>query len=100
MSDLDAVRAELEAVGLSEADLDPDPFVQFDRWYQVTRDAGVHQPEAMTVATVGPEGVPSTRHVLMRASEAGPSASSPTTAARRLSRSRPTRRWPAASAGS
>ncbi len=71
MSDLDAVRAELEAVGLHETDLDPDPFVQFDRWYQVTRDAGVHQPEAMTVATVGAEGAPSSRHVLMRAYEDG-----------------------------
>jgi pyridoxamine 5'-phosphate oxidase len=71
VSHLDVVRTELEAVGLSEADLDPDPFVQFDRWYQVTRDAGVHQPEAMTVATVGTGDVPSTRHVLMRAAEGG-----------------------------
>jgi pyridoxamine 5'-phosphate oxidase len=71
MSDLDSVRAELEAAGLAEADCHPDPFVQFDRWYDVTRQAGVHQPEAMTVATVAPDGVPSTRHVLLRSTEDG-----------------------------
>ncbi len=71
MSDLAALRAELEAAGLDEDDVDPDPFVEFERWYALARDAGVHQPEAMTVATVGADGMPSTRHVLMRATEGG-----------------------------
>jgi pyridoxamine 5'-phosphate oxidase len=71
MTDLADRRAELEAAGLERADLDPDPFVQFGRWFEVTRQAGVHQPEAMTVATVGVDAVPTSRHVLLRGVEQG-----------------------------
>jgi pyridoxamine 5'-phosphate oxidase len=71
MTDLAARRAELEAVGLSEADVDPDPFIQFGRWYEVASQAGIHQPEAMTVATVGAGGAPSSRHVLLRGVDQG-----------------------------
>jgi len=69
--DLDAVRAELEAAGLGESDVDPDPFVQFATWFAVTEQAGVHQPEAMTVATVGGDGRLSSRHVLLRGTDHG-----------------------------
>ncbi len=56
-SDLDAWRARLEAEGLARDDVDPDPFVQFDAWMAVAVEAGVFQPEAMTVATVSADGV-------------------------------------------
>jgi pyridoxamine 5'-phosphate oxidase len=52
--------------GLDLGDLDPDPVVQFRRWFAVARRAGVHQPEAMALATVGADGWPSVRHVLLR----------------------------------
>jgi pyridoxamine 5'-phosphate oxidase len=68
--DLDARRAELEAIGLDQSDVDPDPFAQFAAWYEVTCAAGVYQPEAMTVATVA-AGAPSSRHVLLRGTDGG-----------------------------
>lgn len=69
--DLVARRLELEQLGLSEADLDPDPLVQFQRWFAVATDAGVHQPEAMVVSTVSDAGAPSSRHVLLRGTDGG-----------------------------
>jgi pyridoxamine 5'-phosphate oxidase len=46
--------------------VDADPMRQFERWYAEARDAGVRQPEAMTLATVTPDGRPSARTVLLR----------------------------------
>ncbi len=45
---------------LLENDVDPDPFVQFRRWYE---EAGVDE---MALATATPEGQPSCRMVLLR----------------------------------
>ena len=36
--------------------VDPDPLVQFRRWYDEAVAAGVRQPDAMTLATVSPSG--------------------------------------------
>ncbi len=43
-----------------------DPIAQFRQWYAEAQAAGVRQPDAMTLATVGPEGAVSARTVLMR----------------------------------
>jgi pyridoxamine 5'-phosphate oxidase len=50
---------------VDERDLDPDPIGQFDRWLAEAR-ATCPQPYAMTLATVGPDGRPSARVVLLR----------------------------------
>jgi len=47
-------------------DVDPDPFLQFTAWFAQARDAGVHEPEAMTLATASASGAPSARMVLLR----------------------------------
>ena len=47
-------------------DLDADPFVQFQRWYDDADAHGQLQPDAMVVATSTPEGRPSARMVLLR----------------------------------
>lgn len=47
-------------------DLDPDPFVQFTRWFADAREAKAPQPEAMAVATSTRDGIPSVRMVLLR----------------------------------
>ena len=52
--------------GLHETDLDPDPFAQFRRWFEDARRAEVHEPNAMTLATAGPDGRPSARMVLLK----------------------------------
>src|SRR5262249_11502420 len=46
--------------------VDPDPIRQFERWFAAARDAGVRQPEAMTLATVTASGQPNARTVLLR----------------------------------
>jgi pyridoxamine 5'-phosphate oxidase len=51
---------------LSEEDLDPDPFSQFERWFAEARAAGAFQPEAAAVATATPDGAPSVRMVLVK----------------------------------
>lgn len=55
------------ADGLSEADVAPDPFVQFDRWFQDVLASGGPEPTAMTVATATRDGRPSARMVLLKA---------------------------------
>lgn len=47
-------------------DLDPDPIVQVRSWLADAEAAGVVLPNAMALATVGPDGAPSVRHVLLR----------------------------------
>jgi pyridoxamine 5'-phosphate oxidase len=46
--------------------MDPDPFVQFGKWLEGAVAAQVQEPNAMTLATVAPDGAPSARIVLLR----------------------------------
>ena len=50
---------------LRRADLAADPIVQFDRWYQPA-EREVPLAEAMTLATVGSDGAPDARMVLLK----------------------------------
>jgi pyridoxamine 5'-phosphate oxidase len=43
-----------------------DPFDQFDAWFAAASLHPVSQPEAMTLATVDPQGMPDARTVLLR----------------------------------
>ncbi|HUF85649.1 MAG TPA: pyridoxamine 5'-phosphate oxidase [Acidimicrobiia bacterium] len=52
--------------GLSEHEVDPDPFVQFTRWYEEARAAAGDDADAMVVATATADGAPSARVVLLR----------------------------------
>ncbi len=52
--------------GLSEADVDPGPFVQFRRWMDDALAAELPLPNAMTLATAGSDGRPAARMVLLR----------------------------------
>lgn len=52
--------------GLSRSDLVADPLEQFRRWMEQAVEAGIDQPNAMTLATVSPEGKPSARIVLLK----------------------------------
>jgi pyridoxamine 5'-phosphate oxidase len=46
--------------------LGADPFVQFERWLEDAIDAIDEEPNAMTLATVGSDGAPSARTVLLK----------------------------------
>jgi len=60
------VRRSLEADGLARRMLDDDPIAQFRSWFAHAQEVGVHQPEAVALATVDPAGQPSVRLVLLR----------------------------------
>src|SRR6201991_3208943 len=61
-----AAREEYTRGGLVEADLLPDPVAMFRRWYDEAHAAGLHEPNAMVVATVSAEFAPSARLVLLK----------------------------------
>jgi pyridoxamine 5'-phosphate oxidase len=61
-----AARAEYTRGGLGEGDLLPDPIAMFRRWYDEAHAAGLHEPNAMVVATVSAERAPSARLVLLK----------------------------------
>jgi pyridoxamine 5'-phosphate oxidase len=63
---LRAAREEYAAGGLVESDLASDPIAMFQRWYDDAKVAGIHEPNAMVVATATPDGVPSSRFVLLK----------------------------------
>ena len=69
MADADQIRSrriQSETEGLDLADLDTDPVAQWHRWYDQAVEAGLVEPEAMTVATVDAGGQPDARIVLVR----------------------------------
>jgi pyridoxamine 5'-phosphate oxidase len=66
MSDIASLRSEYEDAGLDVADLDPDPLRQWQRWYDDAVSAGATEPNAMALATVGEDGAPDVRYVLVR----------------------------------
>jgi pyridoxamine 5'-phosphate oxidase len=59
-------RADYSRDGLLEDDLARDPFAMFERWYDEAAAAGVHEPNAMVVATASAGGVPAARFVLLK----------------------------------
>ena len=64
--DLARLHTEYRKRSLSEADVDPDPVRQFIVWFNECMSAGVHEPNAMTLATCDRQGVPSARIVLLK----------------------------------
>jgi pyridoxamine 5'-phosphate oxidase len=65
------VRADLQAAGLDRGDLADDPLEQLRGWYEQCRELGVHEAEAFVLSTATPDGVPSSRYVLMRGLDRG-----------------------------
>jgi len=52
--------------GLSETDADPNPFKQFQIWFDQALAAQLPEPNAMTLATATSDGKPSARMVLLK----------------------------------
>lgn len=63
---LSALRREYLSGGLSRADLDADPVRQFRCWLDQAIELKVNDPTAMVLATVGEDGMPSQRIVLLK----------------------------------
>lgn len=59
-------RREYSDRGLHREELNPDPFAQFSEWFLHATELGVHEPNAMSLATVDESGMPSQRTVLLK----------------------------------
>ncbi len=68
--DLAALRKSYERDALDESTSPADPLLQFETWMQQALDARLPEPTAMTLATVGADGRPSTRIVLVKGVDA------------------------------
>ncbi len=64
------MRISYERGSLDETQAADEPLRQFERWFAEAIDAGVLEPNAMTLATVGADGRPSTRIVLLKGVDA------------------------------
>lgn len=60
------LRREYMRASLDEQDTDADPIRQFERWFHEARQADVPEPNAMSVSTVGANGRPSSRILLLK----------------------------------
>jgi pyridoxamine 5'-phosphate oxidase len=70
MSNIADLRKSYERAELDEKASDANPLKQFDLWFHQALDAQLPEPNAMTLATVGQNGRPSTRVVLIKGYDA------------------------------
>jgi pyridoxamine 5'-phosphate oxidase len=70
MDDIANLRKSYERAELDEASAFADPLEQFGVWFDEALAAKLPEPNAMTLATVGPDGRPSTRIVLVKGFDA------------------------------
>jgi pyridoxamine 5'-phosphate oxidase len=68
--DIAALRKSYEKDELDESASAADPVQQFQRWFDQALSAQLPEPNAMTLATVGEDGRPSTRVVLIKGFDA------------------------------
>jgi pyridoxamine 5'-phosphate oxidase len=54
------------STGLPEAADDADPIELFDAWFEAAKESGLLLPEATTLATATPDGIPAARMVLLK----------------------------------
>lgn len=66
-----ADRTDYAHASLRREDLDADPLRQFDAWFAHALEAKLREPNAMTLATVGEDGLPDARIVLLRGTAEG-----------------------------
>jgi pyridoxamine 5'-phosphate oxidase len=62
-------RVQYETAGLDVGDLLLNPMDLWSRWYEEAAAAGVAEPNAMTLSTIGVDGVPDSRVVLARGAD-------------------------------
>ncbi|MDZ7964000.1 MULTISPECIES: pyridoxamine 5'-phosphate oxidase [unclassified Nostoc] len=60
------LRKDYTLEGLSELEVELNPFIQFKKWFDQALAAQLPEPNAMTIATATPDGKPSARMVLLK----------------------------------
>ena len=63
---ISSIRRDYQLKSLSEDDVDPDAMAQFTRWWDEAVRSDIDEVNAMTLATVAPDGMPSARIVLLK----------------------------------
>lgn len=66
MTDFASLRRDYANEALNERDVASDPVAQFRAWFAQASNAGVTEPNAMSLATVARDGRPSARIVLLK----------------------------------
>lgn len=64
--DIGDMRRDFESEGLDRDALDNNPVRQFQGWFEDAREAGILEPNAMSLATTGSSGMPDLRTVLLK----------------------------------
>ena len=64
--DLAEFRKEYSDRGLKREEMNTDPVAQFSQWFSQATELGLHEPNAMTLATVDESGMPYQRTVLLK----------------------------------
>ncbi len=64
--DIGDMRRDFESEGLDREQLDRDPVRQFEHWFNDAREAGILEPNAMSLATTGADQQPDLRTVLLK----------------------------------
>jgi len=64
--DISDMRRDFESEGLDRDALDDNPVQQFQLWFEDARKAGLLEPNAMSLATTGTDGMPDLRTVLLK----------------------------------
>ncbi|WP_171843068.1 pyridoxamine 5'-phosphate oxidase [Carbonactinospora thermoautotrophica] len=67
MAQLAAMRRAYRTAGIDVGDLDPNPYIQLERWLKDAIHAELPEPNAMVLATASADGWPSARTVLLKA---------------------------------
>lgn len=63
---LQDIRKDYKLASLNKKDVLPDPFQQFEKWFNEVIESRVDEPNAMTLATASKDGKPSARIVLLK----------------------------------
>ena len=69
MSDLASRRADYESAGLDVGDVDHNPMVQWQQWYDQASSAGCVEPNAFALSTIDASGSPQSRYILARGAD-------------------------------
>ncbi|MEO6949396.1 MAG: pyridoxamine 5'-phosphate oxidase [Ginsengibacter sp.] len=64
--DIASIRKIYKLQSLLEEDVDPNPFKQFEKWWQQAMESKIEEPNAMILATSTADGKPSCRTVLLK----------------------------------
>lgn len=68
---INSLRQEYRRCSLDVKDLNPDPFLQFQKWFTQAQEGEIQEPHAMILATATLDGKPSSRTVLLKGVDKG-----------------------------